>query len=89
MAAQDAVLLRAQPRDGGAGDAGASQACGKVAFSDYHEALSSPTADAGVFPSECASGPMSAQEKALEFLLFDLASCIQDDHDAPKPPPLK
>ena len=77
------------PRDAGAGDAGASQACGKVAFSDYHEALSSPNADAGVFPSECVSGPMSAQEKALEFLLFDLTSCIADDHDAPKPPPLK
>jgi len=29
----------------------------------------------------------TAQEKALLFLMMDLASCIQDDAKAPAPPP--
>jgi hypothetical protein len=52
---------------------GASQQCGRVVFSDFHVAN---TASSGTtFPAECTSGAMSAQEKVLEFLLFDLASC--------------
>jgi hypothetical protein len=32
----------------------------------------------GMFPSECDTNPMDAQEKALEFMMFDLASCVQN-----------
>jgi hypothetical protein len=31
--------------------------------------------------------PMTAQEKALEFMLFDLTACILDDQAAPTAPP--
>jgi hypothetical protein len=30
----------------------------------------------GTFPTECDSTPMSAQEKALEYMIFDLGTCI-------------
>lgn len=54
--------------------------CGRVLYSDFH------VRDANVgarrnnsstwFPNECTSGHMTPQEKTLEFMLFDLASCV-------------
>ncbi|HYV49112.1 MAG TPA: hypothetical protein VFA20_29835, partial [Myxococcaceae bacterium] len=64
---------------------GATQ-CGRVAYSDYHMtpfALIFPGAN-GVFPHDCAGGPMTAQEKALAFMLFDLTSCVQSDQLPPR-----
>ena len=50
------------------------QTCGSVVFSDFHAATQAPP-DAP-FPSECdADEALSAQEKALEFMLLNLASC--------------
>ncbi len=59
----------------------ADQQCGRVVFSDFHvedtqNNRSSPTK---AFPKECAAGAMTAQEKLLEFMLFDLGSCITPD----------
>jgi hypothetical protein len=61
----------------------ADQQCGRVLYDDFH-VEDAPTAGL-TFPQECAAGPMSPQEKALEFMLFDLASCIAPD--IPPPPP--
>jgi hypothetical protein len=69
-----------------AGDAGSgvtTRYCGKAVFSDLH-AGSSPSGDV---PAACNTNDLSPQEKALEFLFFDLSACVQDDHYAPPPPP--
>jgi hypothetical protein len=48
--------------------------CGKVVFSDMHVA-GIQTNSMG-FPTACATTPMTPQEKALAFMLFDIATCI-------------
>jgi hypothetical protein len=60
--------------------------CGKVVFSDFH-VVSNETSGA-IFPTDCVDGPLSSQEKVLEFMFFDLASCVQNDALPPKPPPI-
>jgi len=43
-------------------------------YSDFH--VANTASGPGVtFPNECPAAPMSEQEKVLEFLLYDLASC--------------
>jgi hypothetical protein len=53
--------------------------CGKVIYSDFHVSVingGSQDDQGFTFPDECTSAPMSAQEKALEYLIWDLASCL-------------
>ncbi len=61
--------------------------CGKAVFSDLH-AGGSP---AGAIPQACAGPPLSEQEKALEFLFFDLSACVSNDSLPPPnlPPPTR
>jgi hypothetical protein len=40
----------------------------------------------GWFPYACAQSPMLAQEKALEFMFFDLTSCVASSTPPPPPP---
>jgi hypothetical protein len=55
--------------------ADADSICGRVLYSAFHVAVGNPTGSA-IFPAECTSGPLTAQEKVLEFMLFDLSACV-------------
>jgi hypothetical protein len=51
------------------------QRCGRAVLTDLHVGTSGMT--------------ITEQEAALEFMLFDLSSCVQDDAKPPAPPPPK
>ena len=53
-------------------------ACGKVGFSDLHVG----GAPSGNIPAACAAQDLSAQEKAIELLFFNLSACVSDDTKA-------
>ena len=57
--------------------------CGRAVFSDLHVAGNPNTNDSSPPPGGCASSDLSPQEKALEFMLFDLSSCVIPDTVAP------
>ena len=60
--------------------------CGRAVYSNFHIA-GGQSGGGTTFPAECDSAPLTPQEKVMEFLLFDLASCVQDDTMPPIPPP--
>ncbi|MGZ3421045.1 MAG: hypothetical protein ACXVEE_24435 [Polyangiales bacterium] len=61
--------------------------CGRVVYSDFHVSASALNGSSSVFPTGCNGGDLSAQEKALEFMLFDLTSCLTPDFVPPAAPP--
>jgi hypothetical protein len=63
------------------------QQCGRAVFSDVH--LSGNSTTPGEFPTECDSrfGTHGVDERALEFMFFDLSSCVQNDTVPPPQPP--
>jgi hypothetical protein len=74
--------------DAGALDAGSSgpSYCGKAVFTDLHTGGSLLAAAQNV-PSDCAAADLTAQQKALEFLFFDLSGCVSPDTLPPPGPP--
>ncbi|MBL8722373.1 MAG: hypothetical protein JNL79_40705 [Myxococcales bacterium] len=60
--------------------------CGRVVFSDFHVSASALSGTSSTFPDGCKAGDLSAQEKALEFMLFDLTACLTPDYVPPATP---
>ena len=66
---------------------GQQNKCGRVVYSDLHVgAASGDYGNQRVVPQGCAQNPLSPQEKALEFMLFDLSACVTPNDEPPKPP---
>jgi hypothetical protein len=58
--------------------------CGHAIFSDFHVtgASGSMHSNGMTFPTECAPEALTAQEKILEYMIWDLGACV----GAPPPP---
>ncbi len=63
----------------------ASAQCGRFVHTGIHVAKVSMDGKSP-FPKGCVSAELTPQEKAMEFLLFDLSSCVQDISTTPEPP---
>jgi hypothetical protein len=76
-------------------DGGPPNYCGRTVFSDLHVAGNPSTSDSTNLatgsppPTGCQEADLSPQEKALEFMLFDLSSCVVPDTIAPTPGPVQ
>jgi hypothetical protein len=62
------------------------QYCGKAVFTDLHTS-SNLFAQVGSIPSGCTGAALTPQQKALEYLFFDLSACVSVDTLMPPPPP--
>jgi hypothetical protein len=63
--------------------------CGRVVYSDLHVGAASGDNPNLPVPTDCTAGKLSPQEDALEFMLFDLSSCVIPNTQSPIPPPIQ
>lgn len=76
-----------------------TETCGRVVYSDLHVSGGAGAQDepgigadypnftsGGIVPDGCDMHDLTAQEKALEFMIFDLSSCLTPVGQPPKPP---
>jgi hypothetical protein len=73
------------PLDAPPDDMGVPQYCGRAVFSDFHVTADALQGMKKTFPTDCKADPLTDQEKALAFMLFDLSSCVQSDQTNPIP----
>jgi hypothetical protein len=67
----------------------ATAQCGRFVFTGVHVSSGTATSDPKkTFPSSCLAHDLSNQEKAIEFMFFDLSSCLLPDSSIPTPPPV-
>lgn len=62
----------------------ADKQCGRAVYSDLH--ITNTAGPTTIEACKIAPGALSPQQKALEFMLFDLSACISDDRATPTPP---
>jgi hypothetical protein len=65
-----------------------AEICGREVYTNLHVAAVTDTTQANAlgFPASCGMQELTAQEKAVAFMLFDLSSCVQSETLPPKPP---
>ena len=66
------------------------QVCGRAVYTGLHVSATKARMEGDPepqgFPLDCEVRDLSAQEKAVAFMLFDLSACIQNDIDPPQVP---
>ena len=53
---------------------GQSSQCGHAIYSDFH--VNGTESNGMTFPNECDANALTAQERILEYMIWDLASCV-------------